>query len=560
MMALAALEILAAAAAVAVASSSASAVAAASSAAPTASDDGGGPPLRVVVATSGLTIVFNASAAPISLKNAQGDELLGAGSVGFSLRATSPAKSAAGHPVATTVRFDTIAPGAGPMAYVFGVSGSSEQLSVTFGGANHYLTANITSTRGFQCNEAIRRYLGQCTTVSFDLTGRQPDTLRGMGLNFMINDHSGEGHASESEPMLKYEAPWENSTWNPRPRFAIYERVDDDTEDDTLYDLWVDEGVAHPRVNNGTWDRARARAWIQGWTAATYDMSHIAMVPRNLSEWRAFFPYAKLMDAKSLWFNFREWAGSSIDNVDPKMFPSGVAGFKAFSDDAAKNGNRITTHRMSGGLMPTDPDYCVKPDPGLLGWGDMTLVSAVKATDSQIVVKPAPGVKIPVLLKDWRANMSTEVYEQVDAGLGACSIADEMLSYQSIAPLPDGNWVMAVTRARGDGAAHPAGALVRGYVKGNEYFIPDLFSDLYEEVAVRYANFSNLVGFDDGSFDGAAWFAWYGRWGFYKFASLVYQNLDHPTAVHTSGVVVSTSWIEYYPRFKIIKNNVSVTH
>ena len=64
-------------------------------------------------------------------------------------------------------------------------------------------------------------------------------------------------------------------------------------------------------------------------------MSHIAMVPHNLSEWRAFFPYAKLMDAKSLWFNFRVWAGSSIDNVDPKVFPSGVAGFKAFSDDAS---------------------------------------------------------------------------------------------------------------------------------------------------------------------------------------------------------------------------------
>ena len=81
-------------------------------------------------------------------------------------------------------------------------------------------------------------------------------------------------------------------------------------------------------------------------------------------------------------------------------------------------------------------------------------------------------------------------------------------------------------------------------LRNPRYFIPDLFSALYEEVAVRYANFSNLIGFDDGSFDGAAWFAWYGRWGFYKFASLVYQNLDHPTAVHTSGVVVSTSWME----------------
>ena len=519
---------------------SASAAPAVASVAPTVS---AAPPLALRVATPGLTIVFNASAGPISLKNAQGDELLGAGSPGFSLKKQG---SATGHPTAaTTVRFDTIAPGPEPMAYIFGVSGSSEQLSVTFGGANHYLTANITSTHGFQCNTPMRRYQGHCTTVSFDLTGRQRDTLRGMSLNFMINDHTGEGHSDETNPMLLYEAPWENSTWNPRPRFAVYERVDDNTEDDTLYDLWVDEGVAHPRVN-GTWDRARARAWIQEWTAATYDMSHIAMVPRNLSEWRAFFPYAKLMDAKSLWFNFRTWAGSSIDNVDPKMFPSGVAGFKAFSDDAVKNGQRITTHRMSGGLMPTDPDYCVRPDPGLAGWGDMTLVSAATATDSRIVVKPQPGVKIPVMFKPhvpWQANISTDVYEQVPGGIGACSIADEMLSYMSITPLPDGNWAMEVTRRKG--TAHPAGALVRGYEKGNEYFIPDLYSNLYEAVAVRYANFSNLVGFDDGSFDGAAWFAWYGRWGFYKFASLVYQNLDHPTAVHTSGVVVSPAWMEY---------------
>ena len=92
---------------------------------------------------------------------------------------------------------------------------------------------------------------------------------------------------------------------------------------------------------------------------------------------------------------------------------------------------------------------------------------------------------------------------------------------------------------------------MRGYIKGNEYFLPDLFSPLYEQIAVRYANFSNLVGFDDGSFDGAGWFTWYGRWGFFKFASLVYENLDHPTAVHTSGLVVSTAWPEY--RFNSVK-------
>ena len=92
--------------------------------------------------------------------------------------------------------------------------------------------------------------------------------------------------------------------------------------------------------------------------------------------------------------------------------------------------------------------------------------------------------------------------------------------YQSIVPLPDGNWEMVLKASTQ--RAHPAGSLVRGYIKGNEYFLPDLFSPLYEEIAMRYANFSNLVGFDDGSFDGAGWFTWYGRWAFYKFATLVY--------------------------------------
>ena len=43
----------------------------------------------------------------------------------------------------------------------------------------------------------------------------------------------------------------------------------------------------------------------------------------------------------------------------------------------------------------------------------------------------------------------------------------------------------------------------------------------------------------------------YGRWSFYKFATLVYQNLDHPTAVHTSGLLVAPGWPEY--RFNAVR-------
>lgn len=186
---------------------------------------------HVAASTPGLSIAFGASAVPVSVKNAQGHELLGAGSVGFTLHCTTTgASDKQKHNTcnqSTTrvgVPFDTVAAGPGPNAFTFGVSSSGEQLDVTFSGANHYLTANITSTRGFEW--------GDGKSVDFALTGKGPandGALRGMGLNFLIDGGGGEGHATPAQPFLHYEAPWVNSTWNPHARFAIYERVDDVT-------------------------------------------------------------------------------------------------------------------------------------------------------------------------------------------------------------------------------------------------------------------------------------------------------------------------------------------
>eukprot|EP00037_Helgoeca_nana_P014054 m.130150 g.130150 ORF g.130150 m.130150 type:complete len:951 (+) comp22365_c0_seq6:195-3047(+) len=494
-----------------------------------------------VVRTGGLTIVFNSTATPVSVKNAQGIELLGEGSRGFTLRTNAPNGT-----LLSEVPFDTMSRSAAN-ALTFGVSGSGEQIGVAFDGASHYLTANFTSARGFERSD--REGWGG-KSVHFYLVGREDDVLRGIALNYMVNDMTGEDASPQKSPHLEYEAPWENSSWNPRGRFAVYERVDDAIEDETLYDLWVDEGLPHPRVN-GTWDRSTAKAWIQAWTEANYDMSNLAMVPRNLSEWREFFPYGKLADAKVLWFNFRAWDWTSIDNVNPHMFPNGKQGLKDFSDDAAKNGFTLSTHRMSGGLDPRDPDYCVKPDPGLLSWGSMTLVKAIGASDTTIVVKPDAGVKIPT--QKWDpSSMSADEYQLIPNSwdLGSASIDDEWVAYRAIRPLPGGNWEVTLERS-GPSPTHAAGARVRGYLKGNLYFIPDPDTALYEEVAARYANFSNYVRFEDGSFDGAAWFSFKGRWSFYKFATLVYQNLDHPTAVHTSGLLVSPAWVEY--RFNAVK-------
>lgn len=148
--------------------------------------------------------------------------------------------------------------------------------------------------------------------------------------------------------------------------------------------------------------------------------------------------------------------------------------------------------------------------------------------------------------------MSSDVYQINEYKLGSGSIAAEWITYNpgSIRPVAGGNWEMTIARLSGS-TNHSAGAVVKGYMKGNLYYIPELFSELYETVAARYANFSNLIGFDDGSFDGIAWFSYYGSWSGRKFIDLVYQNLDHPTSVHTSGLVVTPTWLEY--RFNAVR-------
>ena len=175
------------------------------------------------------------------------------------------------------------------------------------------------------------------------------------------------------------------------------------------------------------------------------------------------------------------------------MFPDGLQDFRSFADDAAKEGFSLSSHRMSGGLYPDDPDYCVKPDPGLMTWGRMALAKDVGASDTTIEVTPEPGVTIPA------QNVSSEFQalprDVKRAGLGSwgvgsCSIGDEWVTCQRVRALPGDNWEIQVKRKAG-GAAHPAGALVRGYLKGNVYYLPDPFSELYEEVDLTMLQFTS---------------------------------------------------------------------
>ena len=427
----------------------------------------------VTIRTPGLSIAFNKSnAVPVSVTNAHGEELLAPSTTQAGFFLLQPGNR-------TPIPFDTVAV-VGANELLFSVAATGEEIGWAFGGDKHYITANCTRARGFHkgFGESPGNYM-----VHFEL---EASGLRGIGLNFMVYDDTAEGVVQPSPGSVRilYEAPWVNPTskyaeWNPPARFGVYEIVDDATEDETLFDFWVDEGLPHPRVP-GAWDRPAAKAWLDAWIAAQYDMSNFAMVPNNLSEWRKFFPLAKKADAKVLWFNFRAWDYTAIDNVNPAVFPNGVADLKSFSDDAKKQGFRLSTHRMSGGLDPRDPDYCdPMPAPGLLAWANTTLAASVKVSGRTITTSPSPGVTPP--LAPSKQLSST------------CSVGGEYFKFTNITTLPSGDWRMSLES--GVKGSYARGTSVRCYVKGNVYFLPDAMSDLYEEVAIRYSNFANLIGF-----------------------------------------------------------------
>ena len=96
----------------------------------------------LTVTTPGLSIIFNeTTAAPVSVKNSKGEELLDLTSPQPGFYIQQPGNR-------TLVSFDNVKQ-VGTNELIFSVAATGEQIGWVFGGTGHYLTANCTLTRGF---------------------------------------------------------------------------------------------------------------------------------------------------------------------------------------------------------------------------------------------------------------------------------------------------------------------------------------------------------------------------------------------------------------------------
>lgn len=96
-------------------------------------------------------------------------------------------------------------------------------------------------------------------------------------------------------------------------------------------------------------------------------------------------------------------------------------------------------------------------------------------------------------------------------------------------------------------SAHADGESMRGLISAyGQQLLPENDSTLLAEIAIRFAEMLNRCGISNVEYDGAEIHTYNGRsWGFNKFASLVYGNLDHPVSAYTSGGMAPPCHVEY---------------
>lgn len=388
----------------------------------------------------------------------------------------------------------------------------------------------------------------QRETLRFTLIGG-PD-LRLLPLDYMTETTGGAGLLRVTWPAL-----WNRHSSNPPGGFALYERIGDDDEDETLLRLWVEEGLPHPRVD-GPWDLARARTWVREWQARFADRSQLILAAKTPTELRAGLALARRANLRQVYLFTDVWRPdafwpdkhSHID-VNPAVFPRGEADLRAFAEEARAAGMYLALHSISAGIGKSDPRRVgAKPDPRLASWGEGKLVGAVDAKATTLRLRLAPGQVLPS--EDPRRGKFPSVGERgATIETNWLKVGEEIVRFDAAIRQADGSYELVRCR-RGVGTtpavAHPGATAVVGlYAPYGANFIPGNDTTLLAEMAAEYAGLVERCLVEHVEFDGAEIHAYEGFWGYRKYATLVYQGLTRPTTAHDSRGGRPDCWFEY---------------
>ncbi len=377
---------------------------------------------------------------------------------------------------------------------------------------------------------------------SFHFSALSSPQLRVLSLDYMTRADSRAYGVFVDWPEF-----WHRSTEDPLGGFVLYEKTSDDDEDETLLRLWVGEKLPHPKVS-GEWNVERARSWMNEWQRRFTDRTQMILAGQSLAELREGLDFASRSGIKQIYLFTDTWrpdkfwpAGEMNWEVNTTVFPRSEADLRAFAEEVRGRGMYLALHYLSGGIGMKDPVYVgQKPDPRLAGWGAGTLANPIGAADATISFRPGPGVAPP-------AERRLPFFKE--SQWNWLRVGTEIVRFGGIERQADGSWLLKeCRRAQGStqATAHPQGEEAAGlFASYGQNFMPGNDSTLLREVTEKYAGLLNRCLVEHAEFDGAEIHAHEGFWGYRKFATHVYEALDHPTTTHDSTGSRADCWFEY---------------
>lgn len=437
------------------------------------------------------------------------------------------------------------------------LTSEGEKLVASCGGGLPRVTFGVHETDSYiafrverlEAVPASREY-----SLHFQMKLTQP--IRAFELDYMTEVRGG------IEVAVDWRHIWNRNPENPLGGFALYLPKDAADEDETLLKIWVNEGLPHPKVE-GKWDLAAAHAWIDRWLEVHGDQSRFWIAARTPEELYAAVPYAEKAGVHDVYLFTDTWRGGDQEpfwpirqlnwGINQKVFPRGEEDLRAFSDYLRERKMNLKLHYVSGGIGLRDPEYVGNaPDERLACWGRGRLVGDIGRKDTSLRFRPDPGVEMPFRLPaaDWylRYTCPPAIHNVFDYDFVV--VGNELIKVGAFSDTDKEVWTLEQCK-RGQGstrvADHGDGEAMRGLISAyGQQLLPENDSDLLDEIAGNFAGMLNRCRIGNIEFDGAEIHTYNGRmWGFNKFASLVYSNLDHPVTAYTSSGWAPPCAMEY---------------
>ena len=344
----------------------------------------------------------------------------------------------------------------------------------------------------------------------------------------------------------------EKSSGNPLGGFAVYPGASDAAEDETLLQIWANEGLPHPKVS-GEWNVRAARQWLADWQTQFSDQSQMLISATTNSELYALADYATKMDIKRIYMHTDTWRGEywpvkfGFLHLNPNTFPQGEADFQKFARYAKSKNIGLTIHTVSCSIANADPDYVVgKTDPRLAKWISGTLDGPVTEADMTLHFRPAPGSEMPLHI-DRAVTGSAHVDPWNN--INTLRIGQEFIEVGQFTDTDKAVWTLKNCRRgflQSTPVAHADQASVTGLIRPyGQVFTADNDSTLVEELGKRMAEFVNRNNIIHCEQDAGEIHTVNHQWGYAKFAQAVYTHLDHPVTSNNSGGAPMPCQLEY---------------